>query len=62
MSRIGGMSLGDLQREAESLWVKGFPETAMTKLEDYGFIQSRPKGERDCEQENKEWQFGHSVG
>ncbi len=48
VSRIGGMSLADLQREAESLWVKGFPEKAMTKLEDYGFIQSKPKGERDC--------------
>ncbi|GIL70387.1 hypothetical protein Vretimale_3573 [Volvox reticuliferus] len=45
VSRIGGMSLADLQREAESLWAKGFPEKAMTKLEDYGFIQSRPKGE-----------------
>ncbi|KAG2493454.1 hypothetical protein HYH03_008271 [Edaphochlamys debaryana] len=45
VSRIGGMSLADLQREAESLWAKGFPEKAMTKLEDYGFIQSKPKGE-----------------
>ncbi|GIL47362.1 hypothetical protein Vafri_4198, partial [Volvox africanus] len=45
VSRIAGMSLADLQREAESLWAKGFPEKAMTKLEDYGFIQSRPKGE-----------------
>ncbi|GLC45038.1 Ferredoxin-dependent glutamate synthase 1, chloroplastic/mitochondrial [Pleodorina starrii] len=45
VSRIGGMSLADLQREAESLWTKGFPEKAMTKLEEYGFIQSRPKGE-----------------
>lgn len=45
VSRIGGMSLADLQREAESLWAKGFPEKAMTKLEDYGFIQSRTKGE-----------------
>ncbi|BDA41678.1 Ferredoxin-dependent glutamate synthase, chloroplastic [Coccomyxa sp. Obi] len=45
VSRIGGMSLADLQREAESFWVKGFPEKAMNKLEDFGFIQSRPKGE-----------------
>lgn len=45
MSRIGGMTLADLQREAESFWVKGFPEKALTKLEDFGFIQSKPKGE-----------------
>uniref|UniRef100_A0A383V5K3 glutamate synthase (ferredoxin) n=1 Tax=Tetradesmus obliquus TaxID=3088 RepID=A0A383V5K3_TETOB len=45
VSRIGGMSLADLQREAESFWAKGFPEKAMSKLEDYGFIQSRAKGE-----------------
>jgi hypothetical protein len=43
VSRIGGMSLQDLQRETESFWAKGFPEKAMTKLEDYGFIQSRAK-------------------
>jgi glutamate synthase (ferredoxin) len=45
VSRIGGLSLNDLQREAESSWAKGFPQAAMTKLDDYGFIQSRPKGE-----------------
>lgn len=44
MSRIAGMSLADLQREAEGLWAKGFPEKALTKLEDYGFIQSKAKG------------------
>lgn len=45
VSRIGGMSLDDIQAESESFWSKGFPEKTMTKLEDYGFIQSRPKGE-----------------
>jgi glutamate synthase (ferredoxin) len=35
------MSLGDLQREAESFWAKAFPDKALTKLEDYGFIQSK---------------------
>ena len=25
--------------------LQGFPEKAMNKLEDFGFIQSRPKGE-----------------
>lgn len=43
VSRIGGMSLADLQREAEMFWAKGFPEKALTKLEDYGFIQSKPR-------------------
>ena len=37
------MSLQDLQRESETLWAKGFPEKAMTKLEDFGFIQSKAK-------------------
>ena len=37
------MSLQDLQRESETLWGKGFPEKAMTKLEDFGFIQSKAK-------------------
>ena len=27
------------------LWTQGFPEKAKSKLDDYGFIQSRPKGE-----------------
>lgn len=64
MSRIGGMSLADLQRESESLWAKGFPEKAMTKLEDYGFIQSKPKGEKarerghDCGQGRKQGDSG----
>ena len=43
VSRIGGLNMADLQREAESAWAKGFPAAALTKLEDYGFIQSRPK-------------------
>ena len=43
VSRIGGMSLADLQREAETFWVKGFPDKPLTKLEDYGFIQSKPR-------------------
>jgi len=45
VSRIGGMSLEDIQKETETFWTKGFPEKAMTKLADYGYIQSRPKGE-----------------
>ena len=30
--------------------MQAFPEKAMSKLEDYGFIQSRPKGEYHCQQ------------
>ena len=45
VSRIGGMSLDDLAAETEVFWAKGFPEKAPTKLDDYGFIQSRTKGE-----------------
>ncbi len=45
VSRVGGMSLDDLAEENERFWAKGFPETDLTKLDDYGFIQSRPKGE-----------------
>lgn len=26
VSRIGGMSLADIQRETEAFWAKGFPE------------------------------------
>ena len=33
------------QAEAEAFWAKGWPEKALNKLQDYGFIQSRPKGE-----------------
>ena len=44
VSRIGGMSLADLQAEAESFHAKAFPDKAMSKLQDYGFIQSRAKG------------------
>jgi glutamate synthase (ferredoxin) len=49
VSRIGGMTLPDLQREASAFWAKAFAgdgtAATPTKLEDYGFIQSRPKGE-----------------
>lgn len=37
--------MADIQRENEAFWIKGFPDKAMTKLEDYGYIQSKPKGE-----------------
>ena len=31
--------------KSNGLALQGFPEKAMNKLEDFGFIQSRPKGE-----------------
>ena len=40
VSRIGGMTMDDLQRENETFWVKGFPEQEMKQLENYGFIQA----------------------
>lgn len=45
VSRIGGLTMDDVAAENEAFWVKGFPEVEMKKLEDYGYIQSRPKGE-----------------
>lgn len=48
VSRIGGMSLDDIAKENEAFWSKGFPDAdskPATKLDDYGLIQSRPKGE-----------------
>ena len=43
-SRIGGMTLEDLSKETMSFWSKPFPE-APSKLDFFGFITSRPKGE-----------------
>ena len=37
--------MAGVQAEAEAFWAKGFPEEPMKKLEEYGFIQSRPRGE-----------------
>lgn len=46
VSRIGGLSLDDVAAETEAIWARGFPGPAAgSKLDDYGFIQSRPKGE-----------------
>ena len=48
VSRVGGLTLADVQRENEAFWAKGFPPAGAkpaTKLEDYGFVQARPKGE-----------------
>ena len=56
------------QAEAEAFWAKGWPEKALNKLQDYGFIQSRPKGEyhannqaRPSVSRKKNNELGHSM-
>eukprot|EP00798_Chlamydomonas_sp_ICE-L_P001365 gene1365-32729_t len=62
VSRIGGMTLQDLQAETEGTWAKGFPEKPMTKLEDFGFIQSRAKGEYHTNNQTMAKLLHKSVG
>lgn len=45
VSRIGGLTLDEVAWETVSFWSKGFGEDSARKLENYGFIQSRPGGE-----------------
>lgn len=45
VSRIGGLTLDEVAWETVSFWLKGFGEESARKLENYGFIQSRPGGE-----------------
>ncbi len=40
-----GLGLGQGKGATGVRRVQGFPEKTLSKLEDYGFIQSRPKGE-----------------
>ena len=42
VSRIGGMSLQDLQREAEATWAKGFPEKVGTEGKQRRITRQRP--------------------
>lgn len=62
VSRIGGMTMSDIQKEAESLWSTGFPETALKKLVDYGFIQSKPRGEFHVNNQNMAKLLHKSIG
>jgi len=62
VSRISGMSLSDLQRESEAFWSKAFPEKALTKLEDYGFIQSKAKGEYHANNQTMAKLLHKSIG
>ncbi|KAK9125021.1 hypothetical protein Scep_013867 [Stephania cephalantha] len=45
VSSIGGLTLDELARETMSFWVKAFSEDTAKRLENFGFIQSRPGGE-----------------
>uniref|UniRef100_A0A0E0I558 Ferredoxin-dependent glutamate synthase, chloroplastic n=1 Tax=Oryza nivara TaxID=4536 RepID=A0A0E0I558_ORYNI len=45
VSKIGGLTLDELGRETLSFWVKAFSEDTAKRLENFGFIQSRPGGE-----------------
>jgi glutamate synthase (ferredoxin) len=45
VSKIGGLTLDELGRETLSFWVKAFSEDTAQRLENFGFIQSRPGGE-----------------
>lgn len=45
VSRVGGLSLDELARETMTFWIKGFSEETAKRLENFGFIQSRPGGE-----------------
>ncbi|KAG2638842.1 hypothetical protein PVAP13_2NG619300 [Panicum virgatum] len=44
VSKIGGLTLDELGRETLSFWVKAFSEDTAKRLENFGFIQSRPGG------------------
>ncbi|OMO54058.1 hypothetical protein COLO4_36597 [Corchorus olitorius] len=45
VSKIGGLTFDELARETLSFWVKAFSEDTAKRLENFGFIQSRPGGE-----------------
>ncbi|MEN9277534.1 MAG: glutamate synthase large subunit [Thermostichus sp. DG_1_5_bins_95] len=45
VSRVGGMTLADLAQEGMFNHQRAFPELSVKKLENFGFIQARPKGE-----------------
>ena len=45
VSRLGGLSIAELAQETMSFHEKAFPELTRKRLENMGFIQSRPSGE-----------------
>jgi glutamate synthase (ferredoxin) len=44
-SRLGGLSVAELAQEVMSFHQRAFPELTLKKLENYGFINAKPKGE-----------------
>ena len=44
-SRLGGLSIAELAQEVISFHHRAFPELSSKKLENYGFINAKPKGE-----------------
>lgn len=44
-SRLGGLSVAELAQEVISFHTKAFPELTSKKLENYGFINAKPRGE-----------------
>ncbi|NLE22186.1 MAG: glutamate synthase subunit alpha [Actinobacteria bacterium] len=44
-SRIGGLSVEELARETVWIHQQAFPELTPEKLQDYGFVRYRPRGE-----------------
>ncbi len=45
VSRLGGLSIEELGQETIAFHEKAFPELAKKRLENMGFVQSRPSGE-----------------
>jgi len=45
VSRLGGLSISELAQETMSFHQKAFPELTRKRLENMGFVQSRPSGE-----------------
>ncbi len=45
VSRLGGLSIDELAQETMSFHEKAFPELTRKRLENMGFVQSRPSGE-----------------
>ena len=45
VSRLGGLSIEELAQETMSFHQKAFPELTRKRLENMGFVQSRPSGE-----------------
>eukprot|EP00884_Botryococcus_braunii_P009765 jgi/Botrbrau1/18790/Bobra.0386s0105.1 len=61
VSRVGGLSLADLQREVENFWAKGFAND-IKKLEDYGFISVKPRGEVHVNNQQLAKQLHKAIG